>query len=57
MLIQYSGISNYLNQFKNITHTKLINHSNQAVTVYQLQVACPYLTILELSTSGQIPEH
>ncbi|KAI9346376.1 hypothetical protein BD770DRAFT_446760 [Pilaira anomala] len=57
MLIQYGGISNYLSQFKNITHIKLINHSNQAVTVYQLQVACPKLTALEFSTNEQTLEH
>ncbi|KAI9339492.1 hypothetical protein BD770DRAFT_415248 [Pilaira anomala] len=54
IITKYGGIINYLNQFKKLTHLKYHNNTNQAFSVYQLQVACANLTILRLSDSSDI---
>lgn len=54
---KYDGIINYLQQFRKLTHLKYVNTTDENISVYQLQVACPHLTMLDIYFDDIVPKH
>ncbi|KAI9258671.1 hypothetical protein EDC94DRAFT_613149 [Helicostylum pulchrum] len=52
---KYGGVLNYLNQFKKLTHLTYCNNSGHYTPIYEIQVACPSLTSIQLISHYSSP--